>query len=56
VNDEFVRGRLAIAVEHLKAGRLKVAQGILEDIITSYPKAPEAKMAQRLLDSLKDPK
>jgi len=56
VNDEFVRGRLAIAIEHTKAGRLKVAQGILEDIVANYPKAPEAKMAQRLLDSLKDPK
>jgi hypothetical protein len=56
VNDEFVRGRLAIATEHVKAGRLKVAQGILEDIIASFPKAPEAKLAQHLLDSIKDPK
>jgi|SRR5579862_3279149 len=56
VNDEFARGRLNIAIEHLKSGRLKVAQGILEDIIASYPKAPEAKAAQTLLDSIKDPK
>jgi hypothetical protein len=56
VNAEFVHGRLNIAIEHLKAGRLKVAQGILEDIVTNYPKLAESKAAQRLLDSIKDPK
>jgi len=53
ISDEFVRSRFNAAVEHMKAGRLKVAQGILEDIVTGYPKATEAKMAQNLLDSMK---
>jgi hypothetical protein len=56
VHDEFVRSRLTIAVEHMNSGRQKLAQGILEDIIASYPKTAEAKVAQRLLDSIKNPK
>jgi hypothetical protein len=53
VHDEFMRTRLAIAIEHKNSGREKLAQGILEDIIATAPKSAEAKVAQRLLDSMK---
>jgi len=56
VQDEFVRTRLAIAVEHMNSGRVKLGRGILEDIIASYPKTAESKVAQRLLDTIKDQK
>lgn len=56
ISDAFVRSRFDVALEHLKAGRLKVAQGILEDIVSGYPKTTEAKMAQSLLEKMKDPK
>ncbi|HVE41481.1 MAG TPA: hypothetical protein VNM14_16425 [Planctomycetota bacterium] len=56
VHDEFMRSRLALAVEHKNSGRVKLAQGILEDIIATSPKSPEARVAQRLLDSMKDQK
>lgn len=56
ITDAFVRSRFDVAVEHLKAGRNKVAQGILEDIVKDYPKTTEAKMAERLLDTMKKDK
>jgi hypothetical protein len=56
VHDEFVRSRLAIASEHINSGNVKLGRGILEDIIATYPKTAEAKVAQRLLDSIKDQK
>lgn len=56
VRDEFLRTRLAIAVEHINGGRTKLAKGILDDIIASNPKTAEAKVAQSLLESIKDPK
>ncbi|HLY73700.1 MAG TPA: hypothetical protein VKU80_06235 [Planctomycetota bacterium] len=56
VNAQFVATRLSIALEHYKAGRLSVAKGILEDIVVSYPKAPEAKSAKELLDAINEKK
>jgi hypothetical protein len=56
VKDEFVRSRIALAIDHMNSGRTKLAKGILEDIIATNPKTSGANMAQRLLDSIKDPK
>jgi hypothetical protein len=56
IDTEFIRSRVNTAIEHLKAGRTKLGEDILKDVVTSYPNHPEAKPARRLLESLQPPK
>ena len=56
VESEFVKSRVNAAVEMIKSNQLKIAQSILQDVVDTYPKHPEAKTAQRLLDVLKGKK
>jgi len=46
----FIQSRIAVAGEHLTAGKLKLAAEVLEDVIKTYPDHPEAKAARELLD------
>jgi hypothetical protein len=56
VESEFIKSRVNTAMELLKSNQLKIAQSILQDVVDNYPKHPEAKTAQRLLDVLKGKK
>jgi hypothetical protein len=56
VESEFVKSRVNAAVEMIKSNQLKIAQSILQDVVDTFPKHPEAKTAQRLLDVLKGKK
>jgi hypothetical protein len=56
VDVEFIRSRVATAIEHLKAGRTKLGEDILKDIVATFPKNPETKAARQLLESIQSPK
>ncbi len=56
VDAEFIRSRVNMAIEHLKAGRTKLGEDILKDVVTTYPNNPEAKPARELLEKLQPPK
>jgi hypothetical protein len=56
VEDSFVSTRMILAMEHVKEGRLKAAEGILEDLIANYPKAETTQMARDLLQLIKKQK
>lgn len=45
----FVRSRIAAAGEHLQAGKIGVAAGILEDVVRTHPDHPETAYARELL-------
>lgn len=46
----FIRSRIAVAAEHLQAGRLGKARDVLEDVIKTHPDHPETETARELLD------
>jgi tetratricopeptide (TPR) repeat protein len=49
----FIQSRIAVAGEHLQAGRIEVAVGVLEDVIKTYPTHPETEIARELLAVIK---
>jgi tetratricopeptide (TPR) repeat protein len=49
----FVQVRFEVAKEHVRAGRKEKAIEILEDVVRSYPKHPEAERARLLLQLLR---
>jgi tetratricopeptide (TPR) repeat protein len=46
----FIRSRIAVAGEHLQAGKLKLAADVLEDVIKTYPDHPDTESARDLLN------
>ncbi|MBI3854680.1 MAG: trypsin-like peptidase domain-containing protein [Planctomycetes bacterium] len=45
----FIKSRIAVAGEHLQAGRIKLATEVLEDVIKTYPDHPDTESARELL-------
>lgn len=54
VTRQFLDAQLRVAREHLRAGRLGPAKEVLEDIVKTSPKSPQAKDAKTLLGLMKD--
>lgn len=52
----FIRSRIAVAAEHLSAGRLEKATEVLEDILKTHPDHPECGTAKDLLGIIKKKK
>ena len=48
----FIKSRIAVASEHLQAGKFKLAVEVLEDVIKQYPDRPETESARDLLKLL----
>lgn len=46
----FIRSRIAVAGEHLQAGKLKLAAEVLEDVIKEHPDHPDTESARDLLN------
>jgi tetratricopeptide (TPR) repeat protein len=49
----FIQCRIAAAGEHLQAGRIELAAGMLEDVVKTYPGNPETEAARDLLALIK---
>jgi len=49
----FIRGRIEVAKEHVRSGRLDRGIEILEDIIRTYPSNPETEAARLALKIFK---
>jgi tetratricopeptide (TPR) repeat protein len=52
----FIQSRIAVAGEHLHAGRIELAAGVLEDVIKTYPTHPETEAARELLSLIRKKK
>jgi tetratricopeptide (TPR) repeat protein len=52
----FVRSRVDVAGEHLRAGNIALATKTLEDVIKTYPHHPEAEYARELLSLIRKQK
>jgi tetratricopeptide (TPR) repeat protein len=46
----FIRSRIAVAGEHLQAGKFKLAAEVLEDVLKEYPDHPDTESARDLLN------
>lgn len=50
----FIRARINVAVEMLKADRVRDAVDALEDVVRTWPRHAETKEAKRLLDQIRN--
>lgn len=52
----FIRSRIAVAVEHLQAGKIGLATETLEDVIKTHPDHPDSESARDLLGLIRKKK